>query len=193
MPRRSRTPLALLAGAALAAAGCGNERFEPGSIDITPTPGSKTVRFPRVGLTVDLPDNMVVRRFGPPGIFRGTLAESYVAGFVYRRREQLPRNARELRAARRRLVSAVRKRPGRYRSRSSRTSRLAGARTVELIGDQTLSKRRLRIRSLHVYKGSAEYVIEIAAPVAAFSRFDRAVTPRIRRSLRVTGKVRARG
>ena len=44
-----------------------------------------------------------------------------------------------------------------------------GARAVELVGDQRLSKGRLRTRSLHVYKGKAEYVIEMRRAARATS------------------------
>lgn len=49
---------------------------------------------------------------------------------------------------------------------------------------------KLRLRSLHVYKGRAEYVIELGAPLAEFRRLDRSTFPVIRRSLRVTGQVK---
>ena len=50
----------------------------------------------------------------------------------------------------------------------------------------------LRIRSLHVYRGNAEYVIEVAAPLDQFARFDRGVTPVIKRTLDVSGRIARR-
>jgi hypothetical protein len=63
---------------------------------------------------------------------------------------------------------------------------------VELLGDQRISNGRLRTRSLHVYKGRAEYVVELAADAGAFAYLDRNVYRVIRDSLRVTGKIRRR-
>jgi len=63
---------------------------------------------------------------------------------------------------------------------------------VELLGDQRLSNGRLRTRSLHVYKGRAEYVIELAADRGDFAALDRTVYRPIRRTLKLTGKVRRR-
>ena len=139
-----------------------------------------------------VPDNLPVLPSAPPGVFRGTAGDAFVSGFAYRRAEQLPRNRRELAAARRRLVAATRKRSGSYRLRSARSMRVADARAIELLGDQRLSTGRLRTRSLHVYKGRAEYVIELAADARDFAYLDRAVYRPIRRSLRVTGKIRRR-
>jgi hypothetical protein len=179
-----------LALATLAFPGCGNERFQPKSLEVEPSQASRTVRYPSVGLSVDLPRGFVVRRARQPGVFRATLGESFVSVFAYRRAEQLPRDDGELRTARRRLGRTIRERSKGYRPRSSRTARVAGARAIELVGDQTLSERRLRTRSLHLFKGEAEYVIEVAAPVERFGRVDRATTPTIRRTLKLSGKVR---
>jgi hypothetical protein len=65
-----------------------------------------------------------------------------------------------------------------------------GAPAVDLVGEQVLSKRRLRTHSVHVYEGRGEYVLELAAPPSKFRPLDRDVFRRVVRSLRVTGKVR---
>jgi hypothetical protein len=190
-PLRGILPLALvLAGVS----GCGNERIEPRSPEIDPSQPSRTVRYPAAGLTVDLPRGFGVRRTPRPGVFRATLGESFVSAFAYRRAEQLPRDDEELDTARGRLERTIKARSKDYRLRSARSTRVAGARAVEVVGDQTLSSRRLRTRSLHVFKGETEYVIELAAPTRAFPRVDRAVTPRVKRTLKLRGTVRsARG
>ncbi len=175
--------------ALVALAGCGNERFEPKSFEVDPEQDVRTIRYPNAGVTVDLPRGFGVRKTPSPGVFRATLGESFVSMFAYRRAEQLPRNEEELRIAQRRLERAIAARSRGYRRRSSRTARIAGARALELVGDQTLSEQRLRTRSLHVFKGSVEYVIEIAAPVRGFARVDRAVTPTLKRTLELTGRV----
>ena len=142
-------------------------------------------------MKLKLPENLqVARQARPPAVFRANLAEPFVSAYAYRRAEQLPRNARELRDARRRLVRTTRGRDDGYRLERSRTTEVDGARAIELLGEQTLGRTRLRIRSLHVYRGNGEYVIEVAAPRRSFARFDRAVTPLIEQSLDVTGRVR---
>ena len=183
-------PLAL---ALASVTGCGNERIEPRSFELDPSQTSRTVRYPAAGLSLDLPRSFGVRRTPRPGVFRATLGEFFVSAFAYRRAEQLPRDDEELETARGRLERAVKARAKDYRLRSARTVRVAGARAVELVGDQTLSSRRLRTRSLHVFKGETEYVIELAAPTPAFPRVDRAVTPTVKRTLKLRGTVRSAG
>ena len=187
-PRRA-APLALSI-AVVSLAGCGNDRFEPRSLNIAPSESSRTLRYPPAGLTVDIPQGFGVKRGRYPSVFRATLGESFISAFVYRRAEQLPRDDAELTTARQRLERTIRERSKGYELRSSRNARAGGARTAELVGEQTLSQRRFRIRSLHVFKGQAEYVIELAAPVKAFSRLDRVVTPLLKRTLKVSGEVR---
>lgn len=192
MPPRLILLAALVAGV-LPVAGCSESRPPVATGPLTPSPQSRSHEFPRVGLTLDLPRNMQLTRLPRlPGVFRAGLAQPFVSAYAYRRAEQLPRTARELRDARRRLVRTTRGRDSGYKLERSRTTEVDGARTVELLGEQTLGRTRLRIRSLHVYRGGAEYVIEVAAPVRLFARFDRAVTPVIERTLDVTGRVARR-
>ncbi len=179
--------------AAALTAGCGNDRNDQVSLTDTPSKDTLTHRYPTAGMRLELPRNVSVARARAPGVFRGTFRESFVSAFAYRRKEQLPRNRRELTAARRRLERAVKKRDGGFALREARTGRVAGGRSIELVGDQTISKRRLRTRSLHVFEGSAEYVIELAVPTEEFRRVDRAIFPTIRRTLAVTGRVRTAG
>jgi hypothetical protein len=172
--------------------GCGNDRPVVGKITQTPGRDARTYHYPRYGLTVQLPTNLSVNRGRAPEVLNATLGESYVSAFAYRRAEQLPRNSAELAAARRRLVRAVKRRAAGYELESSRTTTVHGNRAVELVGQQTISRRRLRIRSLHVFAGRAEYVLEVVSPATRFKRFDDRVYPRLRESLKVTGRVGAR-
>jgi hypothetical protein len=185
-----RRPLTTALLACLVLAGCGNDRPEVASAPQPPSPRAQRVDVPRAGLAVRVPNNMdVSRTVSPPAVFRATLGEPFVSCYAYRRSEQLPRNRRELDAARKRLVRTVEQRDAGYRLRSSRSITVRGSRAIVLVGDQTIARRRLTIRSLHVFKGQAEYVIEMAAPREQFARFDHTVTPLVERSLDVTGRV----
>jgi hypothetical protein len=178
--------------AVLLAGGCGNERVQSGSLfDAKPGKVSHALAYPAAGLKVQVPKEFDVKDSTAPELFRASLNASFISGFAYRRTEQLPRTRDELAAARRRLVDAAKRRDGSYRLRSGTLTSVDGAPAVELLGDQTIFKGRLRLHSLHVYKGNGEYVVELVAPVAAFPRLDRSSFPGIRRSLKVTGKVMA--
>ena len=190
MSRLQTLALVVLAAASLAA--CGRDRLRPADFVFTTAGRTTQASYPKVGMRFRVPSNLGLVPTPPPGVFRGAAGDAFLSGFAYRRAEQLPRNRRELAAARRRLIKAARKRSPSYRLRSSRSTRVNGARAVELVGEQRLSNGRLRTRSLHVYKGRAEYVIELAASPREFAYLERTVYRPLKRSLRLTGKVRRR-
>ena len=190
MPRAPILAVAVVLAAVLAA--CGRDRQDPSGLTFEATAKTSSHAYPRAGLRFRLPSNAVVRAAAAPGVFRAFIGDGFLAGFAYRRAEQLPRNQRELAAARRRLERTTKERNSSYRVLRSRTTRVAGARAVELLGDQRISNERLRTRSLHVYKGSAEYVFELGVPVEDFARLDSAIFPVLRDTLKVSGTVRRR-
>ena len=190
---RRLSTLAVVVLAAAVAAGCGRDRLYPADFEFKAADRTESASYPDVGMRFRYPIGVGLASSPAPGIFRGAAGDAFLSGFAYRRAEQLPRNRRELAAARRRLVTATRDRSPSYRLRSARTTRVDGAPAVELLGDQRLSNGNLRTRSLHVYKGRAEYVLELAADARDFARLDREVYRPIRQSLELTGKVRRRG
>jgi hypothetical protein len=189
---RSLAAFLLVALACLLAA-CGADRTQL-SADTVP-PGAPTERheYPRVGLEIRLPERAITDKRRAPGVFRSSVGQSFVAGFAYRRREQLPRDGKELQAARRRLVGQIRRRDRRFRVILSRAIRVAGARAVEVVGRQRIAHGTFRTRSLHVYKGNGEYVLDMLAPARDFAGVNRTFFSPAVRSLRVTGKVERRG
>jgi hypothetical protein len=181
---------AVLAVCSLAA--CGAERHKVPPIKVSVDSPRKHFRYASVGLDIELPSAAPGDRRRPPGVFRSSLGESFIAGFAYRRAEQLPRNRGELEAARRRLVAQINKRDRSFRVIRSRSTRAAGARAVEVVGDQRIAGATLRTRSLHVYKGSGEYVLDMLSPVRDFAGMDRTYFAPAVRSVKVTGKVAGR-
>jgi len=182
----------LLAPAAvlvLVVSGCAAERASTPAAVLSPDAPLTAQSFKRAGMRVSLPRASVVVKRKSPAVFRATVADWYVSGFAYRRKEQLPRSRRQLREARRRLVAEVRRRDPQFKLVSARITRSHGLPAVEVTGDQELDKRRLRTRSLHVYKGDGEYVLELAAPVSEFASL-RGLFNRVTRSLTVTGEPR---
>jgi hypothetical protein len=184
--RRLAPPLALIA----CLAGCGAERPSLPTAVLPAEAPVQTLRFRAAGMTVQVPREMTVRRRRRPVLFSAARADWFVSGLAYRRREQIPQNRRELAAARRRLVREVRRRDRSFRLIRAGTTRVDKAPAIELVGDQVLSKRRLRTHSVHVYEGRGEYVLELAAPTSSFDTLDAGVFRRMVRSLQVTGRVR---
>ena len=187
MPR-----LAILLACAALLAACGNER-QPATdpVAVAAPAGKETVRYRRVGMTFEAPRNWELRERDDPQVFSLSSGAGFVTGFAYRREEPLPDTGAELEAAERRLVREVRERDEDFDLARSRTTEVAGARAIELRGTQVLSNRRLETRSVHVFEGTVEYVLEaIAPPGADFQRTDREVLTPLLRSLELTGRVR---
>jgi len=171
-------------------AGCGNERGEPRELRLSEDSPRQTLRFPSAGLAVEIPRALKPVRREPPAVFRLILGEPLVAAFAYRRREVIPERPGQVRAAARRLTRAVRRRDPDFDLDRRRITRVARAPAVELVGTQELSGGLLRTRSVHVYKGRAEYVFELLAPPREFGRIDRGVFEPMLASARLTGRVR---
>jgi hypothetical protein len=69
---------------------------------------------------------------------------------------------------------------------------VGGAPPNEFRGRQRIGGRRMQVRSVHVYRGRAEYVVEALAPRGQFSRVDREVLEPLLRSLEASGRIRGR-
>lgn len=182
-----RSLVSALAIATLSA-GCGAEQPEiPRQL---PPPGrpEALLRYPTVGLEVAVPRRMNVAPREVPGVFRASYGPSFVSAFAYRRAEQLPRTDAELATARQRLIAQARRREGSYRLARFQEGTVSGSRAIELLGDQTIGRTRMRIRSLHLFRGRGEYVIEMAAPQAAYERLE-PTFDLIEASVRVTGRI----
>ena len=174
----------------LAPAGCGNERSPAPELSAEPAAEeTQALDYPAVGLRLELPRNFTVQETERPGVFRATFGPASVSAYAYRRREEVPGNEKELQNAAERLEKATQERSSSFELSRSHTLEVDGARAIELIGRQTISQSRLRTRSLHIFKGKAEYVIELLAPPDEFERLDESVTELIRSSLEITGKV----
>ncbi|MEJ7750817.1 MAG: hypothetical protein WKF32_05135 [Thermoleophilaceae bacterium] len=172
-------------------AGCGNQPSAE-RLARAARPSSEKVEqsFPRAGLRLELPDNLSVTRTERPGVFYASFGETVVSAFAYRRREQLPKTGAELSRALERLERATQDRDPAYVLRDSSATKVGTSRAVELVGDQTIQKQKLRTRSVHVYEGEAEYVLELLSPRKDFTRLDRDLFEPVLESLRVTGRVR---
>ena len=184
-----RGALILLVPLALGLAGCGNERRPAPELSAEPAKQTVALDYPGVGLRLELPRNFMVQEARPPGVFRAAFGPAAVSVFAYRRREELPSNEKELKEALVRLEKATGERSPSFELSGSRTLELDGALAIELLGRQTISQSRLRTRSLHIFKGKAEYVIELLAPGPEFDKLDKRVFGLVRDSLEITGEI----
>jgi hypothetical protein len=189
--RRSLAAILAAACAALAA-GCGAERAEPVAPGAVAEPaGERALEFRAAGMRLRAPANWRIERRQAPAVFTLRSGTALVSGFAYRREEPLPRSGAELDAAERRLVAQVRERDPAVRGLVAKAARVDGALAIELRAEQTISRRRLRTRSLHVFRGEAEYVVEALAAPDDFALVDERVLDPLLDSLELSGRVRA--
>jgi len=172
-------------------ASCGEEPDHPPRIFKTRTPhGSRPAEFPEAGMTFKRPRNWTIRRRELPGVFELVSGEAVVAGWAYTRAEPLPETDAQLEAARQRLVGAIHERDPDFRVISALVTReITNAPAIDIEGEQVISKRRLRTRSVHIFKGDVEYVIESLAPSPDRALVERGVMEPLLDSLELSGEV----
>ncbi len=171
-------------------ASCGEEPDNPPRIFEVRTPhGSRPAEFPAAGMNFTRPRNWTISRRELPGVFELVSGEAVVAGWAYTRAEPLPETAAELEGAKNRLIGAIKERDPEYRLKSAVVSEVAGAPAIDVRGEQVVSRRTLRTRSVHVFDGDVEYVIEAIAPPADYDVVERGVLTPLLSSLELTGEV----
>ena len=185
----SRAALLLLVCLPLLAA-CGEEPDDaPAVFKVKAPRGEKVEEFPEAGMTLTRPKNWRLRRRDAPGVFELASGEAIVAGWAYPRDEPLPDTDADMEAAKDRLVDAIHERNSDYRVRSAVITEIAGTRAIDVEGEQVLSRRALRTRSVHLFLGDVEYVIEAIAPPADFALVEERVMTPLLDSLEVSGEV----
>ena len=171
-------------------AACGEEPDKPPAIFKVKQPrGQKVEEFPAAGMTLTRPKNWRLRRRDAPGVFELASGQATIAGWAYPRDEPLPETDADMEAAKDRLVDAIHERDPDYRVRSAAITDIAGARAIDVEGEQVLSRRDLRTRSVHLFLGDVEYVIEAIAPPADFPLVEQRVMTPLLDSLEVEGEV----
>ena len=184
-----RAALLLFASASLLAA-CGEEPDDPPPVFQVKAPqGRKQADFPRVGMALEHPANWKLRRRDAPGVFELVSGQAIVAGWAYPREEPLPETDAELEGAKDRLVEAILARDPDYRVRSAAVTQVADVPAIDVEGEQRLSRRDLRTRSVHVFAGDVEYVIEAIAPLNDYDVVEQRVMGPLLDSLEVEGEV----
>lgn len=171
--------------AAALLAGCGNDRTPPPEVDRPADPRGERVERMKYGIIFRAPANWdelpeAGRRVG--GIRSG---RATVAVFRYARSQALPGSRAELHQVRELLLDAVGERDETFDLERSRLTRMAGAPAIVITGTQTLAGAKARVRSAHIFRFGAEYVVDAYAPPAEFERLDAAVFRPLMRSLRL--------
>jgi hypothetical protein len=181
----------LLLPCLLLLAACGKEQEPaPRVFDVKAPKGERTEEFPRAGMTVVRPRNWTLRRREAPGAFELLSGEALVAAWAYPRPEPLPETDEQLEAAKDRLVEAIEQRDPDFLVRSAVTADVGGSLAIDVRGDQVVARRELSTRSVHIFEGEVEYVIEAIAPPDDYTLVDTRVLEPLLQSLELEGEVR---
>lgn len=172
------------------AAGCGNHPVAPPQLTtLKPTKPLVVRRYPASGVTFKGPRDWTTTRGQAPRVTSIYSGNSLVAVWAYPRpKELLPQDPTSFRDARKRLLKQVKKRDPRFVLTKTEPRKIAGAPALQIEGRQTLSRLPLITRSVHVYKGHVEYVIELLASRAQYALANKQVLTPLLESLKVTGK-----
>lgn len=165
-----RCRLAWLAAAALAAvgAGCGNARNQPTGLSQLGPPLS-LVNFTSANGDVSFgrPSTWSVIGGTLPKVAQISSGTAVAAVYAYPRTD-LPQDRPGAEASRRRLIASLRKRAPSFDVEASRVRKIDGAVAVEIDGTGRIAGHRVRTKSVHAYKGAAEYVIDAYAKPKTF-------------------------
>ena len=159
-----RRRLAWLAIPALVACGgCGNARSQPAGLQQLGPPVS-LVNFtsPSGDVSFGHPSTWSVGSGTPPQVAQLSSGSAVATVYAYPRTD-LPLDRAGAEASRQRLLSSLARRAPSFRVESSRVREVDGAAAVEIVGRGRIAGHPVETKSVHVYKGAAEYVIDAYA------------------------------
>jgi hypothetical protein len=164
--------LAWLAIPALAVAcgGCGNARNEPsGLAQLGPQVSLVNFVAPSGDVTFGRPSTWSVTGGTLPKVAQISSGEAVATVFAYPRTD-LPDDVAGVEVSRQRLLVSLHHREPSFEVDSSRVRKVDGAEAVEIIGSGRVAGQEVKTKSVHVYKGAAEYVIDAYARPKYFRR-----------------------
>ena len=159
-----------IAALAPAGAGCGNERNRPSGLGQLGEPIS-LVNFtsPTGDVSFGRPSTWSVLAGTLPKVAQISSGHAVATVFAYPRTD-LPQDTAGAEVSRRRLLASLRRRAPSFDVRESKVRKVDGAVAVEIEGSGRIAGHRVRTKSVHVYKGAAEYVIDAYAQPGVFRR-----------------------
>ena len=155
---------------AVAGAGCGNSRNQPTGLAQLGAPVS-LVNFtaPSGDVSFGRPSTWSVGGGNLPQVAQMSSGSAVATVFAYPRTD-LSLSQAGAEAARQRLLASLRERAPSFEVLSSRVRKVDGAQAVEIIGRGTIAGHPVMTKSVHVYKGRVEYVIDAYSRPAEFHR-----------------------
>jgi hypothetical protein len=167
-----------------AVAACGNSRTPLPDLTTAATPhGVRSISYPRLGIKFNAPVNWTVASQTAPLVATVTSGAATVAVWRYQRAAPVPATSAALDHTRTALVRAVQARDPSLRLIRSTLGQLQGSPSIVLDAVEQISGHERRVRSIHLFRPGAEFVVDEYAPTNEFSKVDQVVFSPLRRSL----------
>lgn len=155
---------------AIAGAGCGNERSQPtGLRQLGPQVSLVNFSAPGGDVSFGRPSTWSVTGGGLPKVAQISSGSAVATVYAYPRTD-LPQDSVGAEASRQRLLASLKERAPAFEVQSSRVREVGGSVAVEIVGRGRVAGHRVKTKSVHVYKGAAEYVIDAYARPKSFKR-----------------------
>ncbi len=172
----------------LGIAGCGNDPVPVPSLHATASPdGIKSFALPGGDVTFSYPANWALIAREPPGVATVASGGAQVTVWAYRTVSLVTNPATAAKALARLVASLKRRDPGFVVTKTDVTT-VFQAPAVEIDGRSKIGGRPVAVRSVHIYSGVGEYVVDAFADPAVFDRADREVFQPLLVSLKVYGR-----
>jgi hypothetical protein len=170
----------------LALSACGSGRFVPVDPSQPVKPSTfHRVHFAQAGLSIAVPRNWTITQAKAPLLSIFSSGNAIVAIWSFPRTAPAPSGAVALNEARQELIRLSRQREPSLQVIRSSVGVADGQPDVEVDAFQTINGHRRRVRSLHIFTGRAEVVLEQYAPPALFHEVDHFAFSPMKRSLRI--------
>ncbi len=187
MIRRAVPGLAAAVIATSAAVGCGNERPAPPDLARPADPrGFERFRSPNGDVSAPEPAYWAVSQGVAPAVVTYSSGHAALTIWAYPR-VAVPKTDADLKVAKGLLLGSLRNRAKSLKLTSRRSTKVDGNPAIELEGRGKIARHPVRIRSVHVYKGKGEYVVDAYADPAEFPGANRKVFATVIEGLRVGG------
>ncbi len=153
---------------ALAGAGCGNERNQAtGLSQLGPPVSLVNFTTPNGDVSFGHPSTWSVLGGTLPKLAQVSSGTAVATVYAYPRTD-LSQTRTGVEASRRRLIASLHRRAPSFEVEDSRIRKVDGAIAVQIDGKGRIAGHEVRTRSVHVYKGAAEYVIDAYAKPKTF-------------------------
>jgi hypothetical protein len=173
--------------ALVACGGCGNARSQPIGLRQLGPPVSLINFTSETGdVSFGHPSTWSASGGAPPQVAQISSGSAVATIYAYPRTD-LPLDRAGAEASRLRLLDSLARRAPSFRVESSRVRQVDGAAAVEIVGRGRIAGHAVETKSVHVYKGAAEYVIDAYARPRFFKQAETEAFDPLLATLHVSG------